>query len=98
MGRKNLVAVSATDRQGLEAVAVNRNTPQKHAWRAQILLLLADGISAREVQRRTGASQPSIRRWRERFRSQGVDGLLRDKTRPPGKRPLPAETIRRVVE
>jgi hypothetical protein len=31
------------------------------------------------------------------FMHEGVDGLLRDKTRPPGKRPLPGETVRRVV-
>lgn len=29
---------------------------------------------------------------------EGVDGLLRDKTRPPGKAPLPAETVRRVLD
>ena len=29
---------------------------------------------------------------------EGVDGLLRDKTRPPGKSPLPAETVKRVVD
>ena len=29
---------------------------------------------------------------------EGVDGLLRDKTRPPGKPPLPAETVRRVLD
>ena len=28
---------------------------------------------------------------------EGVDGLLRDKTGPPGKRPLPGETVRQVV-
>ena len=28
---------------------------------------------------------------------EGVDGLLRDMTRPPGKPPLPGETVRRVV-
>ena len=29
---------------------------------------------------------------------EGVDGRLRDKTRPPGKSPLPAETVKRVVD
>ena len=29
---------------------------------------------------------------------EGVDGLLRDKTRLPGKKPLPAETVQRVVD
>ncbi len=36
-------------------------------------------------------------RWQQRFAEVGVDGLLRDKTRKPGKRPVPAETVARVV-
>ena len=35
-------------------------------------------------------------RWQQRFAEQGVDGLLRDKTRKPG-RPCLAETVARVV-
>lgn len=29
--------------------------------------------------------------------AQGVDGLLQDKTRPPGKRPVPVERAAKVV-
>jgi hypothetical protein len=36
-------------------------------------------------------------RWQQRFAEAGVDGLLRDKTRKPGKAPIPAETVARVV-
>jgi homeodomain-containing protein len=36
-------------------------------------------------------------RWQERFVREGVDGLLREKTRPPGKKPLDAEVIEQVV-
>ncbi len=39
--------------------------------------------------RRTGLSKPTVRRWRDRFLAPGVDGLLRDATRPPGKKPHP---------
>ena len=34
----------------------------------------------------------------ERFAAAGVDGLLRDKGRPPGKTPLPKAVIERVVD
>jgi hypothetical protein len=37
-------------------------------------------------------------RWQERFMQEGADGLLRDKTRKPGKPPLPAETVQRVID
>src|SRR5438045_221508 len=36
-------------------------------------------------------------RWQQRFAEQGVDGLLRDKTRKPGKPPIAAHTVARVV-
>jgi hypothetical protein len=35
--------------------------------------------------------------WQARFMAEGVDGLLRDKTRKPGKAPLPAETLQLVI-
>ena len=37
------------------------------------------------------------RRWQQRFAESGIDGLLRDKTRKPGKAPIAAETAARVV-
>jgi hypothetical protein len=36
-------------------------------------------------------------RWQQRFSEEGVDGLLRDKSRKPGKGPISAETVARVV-
>jgi hypothetical protein len=36
-------------------------------------------------------------RWQARYAEQGVDGLLRDKTRKPGKAPLSPETIAKVL-
>jgi transposase len=92
------VEVSAAERARLEAIAVDRNSPQKHAWRARIILATADGHGTAEIMRRTGKSKPCVWRWQERFMREGVAGLLRDKTRKPGKAPLPAPTVARVVE
>ena len=66
----------------------NGNTPQKHVRRAQIVALASFGIGTDEIQRRLGVSKPTIRRWRTRYIAACVDGLCRDKTRPPGKPPL----------
>ena len=38
--------------------------------------------------RRSGTSKPAVWRWQERYIDEGVDGLVRDKTRPPGIAPL----------
>ena len=56
-------------------------------------------MGAAGVARQVGKCVPSVRRWRRRYASAGVEGLLmRDASRPPGRQPLPAETIKRVVE
>ena len=62
-----------------------------------IILATADGCGT-EIMRRSGKAKPVVWRWQERFMLEGVDGLLRDKTRKPGKPPLPAETVQRVVD
>jgi hypothetical protein len=45
----------------------------------------------------TGKSKTCVWRWQERFMHEGVDGLLRDKTRPPGKQPVPPERVAEIV-
>jgi transposase len=37
-------------------------------------------------------------RWQERFAQEGVDGLLRDKTRPPGRKPLAQKVKLKVLK
>src|SRR3546814_16048675 len=46
----------------------------------------------------TGKSKTCVWRWQERFMAEGVDGLLRDKTRPPGIAPLEAALVDKVVK
>ena len=92
------VEVSAADRARLEAVVADRNSPQKHVWRARIVLATADGCGTAAIMRRTGKSKPCVWRWQERFMREGVAGLLRDKTRPSRIPPLSQATIDRVVE
>ena len=60
----------------------DRNAPQKHVWRARIVLLSAQGLGTNAIMRETGKSKTCVWRWQERFAAEGVDGLLRDKTRP----------------
>ena len=71
----------------------DRNSAQKHVWRAQIILATAEGCGTVEVMRRAGVSKPSVWRWQHRFMAAGVEGLLRDKTRKPGKAPVPDPVV-----
>jgi len=92
-----VVEVSSADRVRLEAVVADRNSPQKHVWRARIVLLTAEGHGTCEIMRRTAKSKTAVWRWQERFMQAGVDGLLRDKTRPSRVPPLSPEIAERVV-
>jgi len=91
------IEVSPSDRLRLEALIRDRNAAQKHVWRARIVLLSADDVGTAEIMRRTGKSKTCVWRWQERFAQEGVDGLLRDKTRPSRIPPLGPEVAERVV-
>src|SRR5512132_4103870 len=67
MRRDVTVEVSAADRARLEAVVADRNSPQKHVWRAKVILATADGLGTAEIMRRRGKSKPSVWRWQGRF-------------------------------
>src|ERR1022692_4426476 len=64
------------ERSDLQGIV--RSTQLAAGWvrRAQVLLLLAEGMAVRAVQARTGMSPRRQRLWKQRFQQQGVDGLL----------------------
>jgi transposase len=80
--------LSRSNRARLEAIINDRNSKAKAIWRAKIVLATADGHGTNEIMRRTGMSKPSVWRWQERYIEEGVEGLMRDKTRPSRIPPL----------
>src|SRR5437764_13067060 len=92
------ITVDGAERARLEAIVADRNRAQKHVWRPRIILLTADGVGTSGIERQTGKDKTCVWRWQERFMREGVDGLLRDKTRRPGKPPLSAGTVRKVID
>ena len=91
------IYVSPANRARLEAIITDRNSKTKAVWRARIVLATADGHGTNGIMRQIGKSKPCVWRWQERYVEEGVDGLLRDKTRPPGKKPLSAAVKRKVL-
>jgi hypothetical protein len=87
-----VVNVALGDRRPLEAIVGNRNAPQKHVWRAEIILATDEGCGTAEIMRRSGKARPVVWRWQARFMAEGVVGPTRDKARKPGKPPLPVAT------
>ena len=91
------IAVTASDRARLQAIVAARGSPQKHVWRARIVLLTAEAMGTAAIMAATGKSKTCVWRWREHCLAEGIDGLLRDKTRPPGIAPLSSTLIDKVV-
>jgi len=53
--------------------------------RARIVLLNANGDGKNGIMAATGTAKTTVWRWQARLMEEGVEGLLRDKTRPPAQ-------------
>jgi transposase len=91
------ILLNPADRLQLEAIVSDRNRPLKHVQRARIILFSAQRLAVQDVARRVGVSRPCVWRWQQRFGEEGPEGLIRDKTRPPGKAPLGTSVTARVL-
>jgi transposase len=91
------ISVTSADYARLAAVVTDRNSPQKHVWRAKIILLTVNGLGTNAIMRGSGRSKSVVWRWQKRFMQEGVEGLLHDRTRPPGRKPLDASVVERIV-
>jgi len=97
MAQEVCLIVGTDDRARLTAVVGDRGRPLKHVQRARIVLHSAERLPVLEVARRAGVSRPAVWRWQRRYAEEGIEGLLRDKTRPPGTPPLPTATVAQVL-
>jgi len=97
MAQTVCILLSLADRDRLLTVISDRNRPHKHVERAHIVLASAEYRPVQQIAQQLGVSRPMVWRWQQRFAEHGVDGLLRDKTRRPGKAPIDAETVAQVV-
>ena len=90
--------MSAADRERLARLVRDRNTPQKVVWRARIVLLASDGLTAEGIAAAVDKSLLTVRRWRRRYVAKEMDGLFKDATRPSRVKPLAPEKIKQVVD
>ena len=77
--------MTGEERAELEQMTQSRTLPAGDVFRARLVLMLADGLPYRTIQERLDTTAPTISRWRERFESQRVAGLL--EIRHPGQKP-----------
>jgi transposase len=75
------IVLTADERAELEGWARRRTSAAGLAMRSRIVLAAADGGSNTELSERLGLSITTVRRWRNRFAEQRLDGLV-DEPRP----------------
>jgi len=71
------VQLNPTDRKRLPAIIDGRNSPQKHVWRAMIVVGTADGLGTAAIMRTAGVSKTAVWRWQEFENQWFVDRRLR---------------------
>lgn len=89
--------VPSDDRALLEALVRRRNTPQKVALRARIVLGAAEGQSNARLAREVGVTRPTVLVWRARYAQAGVAGLRKDAPRPGRRKRIDAHQVAAIV-
>lgn len=92
------LSLTPEERGELAALVANGRTPQRLALRARIILLAADGVPNMQIAERVRVSRPTVISQRKRFVELGLRGLAKDRTRPPGRLPHSAATVKRIVD
>ena len=88
------------ERQALHTMIRAHKTPQHLSFRAQIILLLAEGLSAPDVARRLGTTRTTVRRWRRHWLTRhgcAVLERLQDAPRPGAPATLSAEQWCQII-
>lgn len=93
---KKPLMLTETERQELESMAHRARTTPALARRARIILACAEGQNNCQVGRRLRLSPTTVWKWRSRFVSKRVDGLL-DEPRPGAPRQIGDEKIEDVI-
>jgi transposase len=65
----------------------------KYAVRLQTILQKANGKGTNEISGFLGINPSTVSLYIRRYNEYGIDSLLRDKTRKPGKKPISQEKI-----
>jgi len=84
------------DKEKLLLLARRPKTAQRVALRSQIVLRAAEGHSNQDIARRLGISGATVGKWRERFRSEGMEGLS-DEPRPGAPRKITDVQVEEAV-
>ena len=87
---------SEKEKQELIGLARGRNTAQKVVLRARIILKMMEGLPKKQIAEQLSTTRPTVYLWIRRHEKLGIEGLLRDASRP-GRRPEMTEEKEKAI-
>lgn len=94
------VPLSEEERHALHMLIRAHKTLQHLSFRAQVILLLAEGLTAPDVARRLGTTRATVRRWRRHWLKRpgcAVSERLQDAARPGAPATFSAEQWCQII-
>jgi transposase len=85
------------DRETLCGWVRKSSGEQRQAFRAKLILALADGKSVAKVAREQNVDPDTVSKWRDRFATSGIEGIAKDKARPGRPSTIPTDRVKAVV-
>lgn len=93
-----LIELRTAERRKLERLSKARSSAIRLQERAEIVLLAAEGLQNKEIAKRMKTDLGKVGRWRRRYAELGLDGILKDKSRP-GRIPPVSRSLRsRIIK
>ncbi len=96
--KQNRIVLDRKARLELNRLLDDGNTPQKIVKRVRIVVMNAAGCGVSAIMREVGVSKTTVWRWQEYFTEAGVEGLVKGRSKPPGKKPLGLAIKLAIVE
>src|SRR3954469_9910010 len=93
---KGELVLSDSEREELQALTMRRKTAQALALRARIVLACAGGMDNKTVAAKQRVTQQTVSKWRARFVTHRLDGLL-DAPRPGAPRTIADAHVDAVI-
>jgi transposase len=91
------IVLTEEQRLSLETQARARSLPARLVERSRIILLAAAGKQDQEIAAALGITPKKAARWRARFLTKGLSGLLKDAPRPGRPRSIGSDQIAAIV-
>lgn len=96
MKRKDIIKKGEYER--LREFAASRSAPYKVVIRARIVLMTEEGRTQVDIARELRVSRPTVILWVSRYKTEGIEGILKDKPRGGRKKRITSREIKDIVD